>query len=441
MKKIILVLIYVLFTIIGFTQSAVTRSRIVEATEHSYIPTDTAIAPQRLGERRIVYSEGISREYRAIALVGNHKWELIPDKAYVDGLVIADTVVLYYDLPNGYILYNPTLDTVDILLAQYVNDYAGIIRSLAFGNLSPLFTVDYDDETDVKNPTVSFNLSNAAQNAVLAGPTSGTGTPTYRALVAGDIPNLDASKITTGTVAAARLGSGTANSTTVLHGDNVYRTVTPTSIGAVWEIVEDFYQGYLSGNFTLYNGNGGSAGAVDISDVSQRGISRLTSGTSSASAYALLVSHDNSFGFGSTTYSIDVKDITIGTLNSASDSSAYMIGWFDALFTNGNPADGAYIAYVQTEANWRCVTISNGTQTVTSSTVPVGTGYANSIDIEIRANSTSVEFYINGAIQATHTTNIPTGTARTFSMGYGIRKKLGTGQRTFDIDRILFKTL
>ena len=39
-----------------------------------------------------------------------------------------------------------------------------------------------------------------------------------------EIPNLDTSKITTGTMATARLGSGTADSTTFLRGDQTYAT-------------------------------------------------------------------------------------------------------------------------------------------------------------------------------------------------------------------------
>jgi len=46
------------------------------------------------------------------------------------------------------------------------------------------------------------------QNSVVAGPTGGgQGFPRARSLVAADVPNLDASKITTGTLAAARLPS------------------------------------------------------------------------------------------------------------------------------------------------------------------------------------------------------------------------------------------
>jgi hypothetical protein len=47
-------------------------------------------------------------------------------------------------------------------------------------------------------------------------------------LAVADIPSLPASQITSGTVATARLGSGTANSTTFLRGDQTWATVSTT---------------------------------------------------------------------------------------------------------------------------------------------------------------------------------------------------------------------
>lgn len=64
----------------------------------------------------------------------------------------------------------------------------GTVTSFSAGNLSPLFT------TSVANagttPALTFSLSNAAQNSVFAGPSSGgAGAPTFRALVQADIPS------------------------------------------------------------------------------------------------------------------------------------------------------------------------------------------------------------------------------------------------------------
>jgi hypothetical protein len=58
---------------------------------------------------------------------------------------------------------------------------------------------------------------------------TGTGSvsaaPGWCALIAADIPNHDASKITTGTLAAARLGSGSGGSTKFLREDSTWQTI------------------------------------------------------------------------------------------------------------------------------------------------------------------------------------------------------------------------
>lgn len=57
------------------------------------------------------------------------------------------------------------------------------------------------------------------------GPTSGgSAIPQVRAAVASDIPNLPASKITSGTIPTTQLGSGTASSSTYLRGDQTWAT-------------------------------------------------------------------------------------------------------------------------------------------------------------------------------------------------------------------------
>lgn len=64
----------------------------------------------------------------------------------------------------------------------------GSVLSVAAGDLSPLFTSNVTSPT--VNPSIAFTLTNATANRVLAGPTTGSpAAPTYRALVAADLPN------------------------------------------------------------------------------------------------------------------------------------------------------------------------------------------------------------------------------------------------------------
>ena len=95
-------------------------------------------------------------------------------------------------------------------------------------SLPNIFTVS--TSTVTTTGTLTATLSTTSANNVFAGPTTGSATtPAFRALVAADIPNLDANKITTGTIATARLASGTAASTSYLRGDQTWATITATS--------------------------------------------------------------------------------------------------------------------------------------------------------------------------------------------------------------------
>jgi hypothetical protein len=69
--------------------------------------------------------------------------------------------------------------------------------------------------------TLALSWKNQTANLVFAAPVSGgAGAPTFRALVAADIPDHDASKITTGTLAIARLPVGTVSGTVAAGNDS-----------------------------------------------------------------------------------------------------------------------------------------------------------------------------------------------------------------------------
>lgn len=87
----------------------------------------------------------------------------------------------------------------------------GTVTGFSAGNLSPLFTTSV--ATSTTTPALSFSLSNASANTVLAGPTTGSAAaPTFRALVAADVPAPTEIHAvgTTGPVITGTLNSGGA---------------------------------------------------------------------------------------------------------------------------------------------------------------------------------------------------------------------------------------
>lgn len=100
----------------------------------------------------------------------------------------------------------------------------GTVTSVALA-LPSIFSVSGSPVTT--SGTLTGTLANQTANTVFAGPTTGSAAaPTFRALVAADIPSLDTAKITSGVFATARLGSGSASSTTFLRGDSTWASLT-----------------------------------------------------------------------------------------------------------------------------------------------------------------------------------------------------------------------
>src|SRR5690349_1644526 len=83
---------------------------------------------------------------------------------------------------------------------------SGTVTSVGLTLPSSVFGVTGSPVTASGNLTATFNTQTAA--SVFAAPAGSTGTPTFRSLVASDIPSLDAAKISTGSFGFARGGTG-----------------------------------------------------------------------------------------------------------------------------------------------------------------------------------------------------------------------------------------
>jgi trimeric autotransporter adhesin len=104
------------------------------------------------------------------------------------------------------------------------------ITSIAL-SLPSIFSVSGSPLT--ANGTITATLANQSANTVLSGPSSGAATaPTFRALVAGDIPSLPASQLTSGQLALAR--GGTAADLSATGGSN--QIVKQTSVGGALSV-------------------------------------------------------------------------------------------------------------------------------------------------------------------------------------------------------------
>lgn len=98
------------------------------------------------------------------------------------------------------------------ITANLTGTASGNVTSVALA-APPEFSISGSPVTS--SGTLTLAWVNESANTVLAGPTSGgASTPAFRALVAADIPNIDAGKITTGILPVARGGTGTGSTPT-----------------------------------------------------------------------------------------------------------------------------------------------------------------------------------------------------------------------------------
>jgi hypothetical protein len=138
--------------------------------------------------------------------------------------------------------------------------------------------------------------------------------------------------------------------------------------------------------------------------------------------------------------------LNVTTLSDSTQRYQLVVGFFDTT-SAANQTDGVYFLYDEggvstgsaASANWQLVTTSNSTRTFTTSGTAVSAGSWVTLRAVVNAAGTSVEFFHNNSSLGTHTTNIPTGTARVMGLGYLLIKSIGTTARTVDFDYVAYE--
>ncbi|MFO0089533.1 MAG: hypothetical protein ACK518_01740, partial [bacterium] len=100
---------------------------------------------------------------------------------------------------------------------------------------------------------------------------------------------------------------------------------------------------------------------------------------------------------------------------------------------------GVYLS-ANASPNFKCITRAGSTITTTVTSIAVTAGQWYKLRIVINAAASSVEFYIDNVLRATHTTNIPLTTTPMF-IGNGIVKTTGSTARAMQTDYFMYEEI
>jgi hypothetical protein len=269
------------------------------------------------------------------------------------------------------------------------------------------------------------DFASQTANTLLIAPNGSAGVPTFRALVAADIPSLDAAKITSGTIDAARLPSYVDD---VIEAANFAALPVTGETGKIYVALDTNKTYRWSGSAYVFI----TSGAVD-SVAGKTGVVTLTStdvglanveNKSSATICGEITSGNVTTALGFTPYNAtnpsgyttntgtvtSVAALTLGTTGT-DITSTVATGTTTAVITLNIPTASATNRGALSSADWTTFnnkTSNTGTVTGVTATAPVASSGGTAPVISMAAASSGVDGYMTGAY-ATKLDGIATG--------------------------------
>jgi hypothetical protein len=216
-------------------------------------------------------------------------------------------------------------------------------------------------------------------------------------------------------------------------------------------LFEDFIGNPAMSNFGSY---GVSTAALGIGSIclpnttypnrtNQQGVLQLGCGTTVAGSSIVRVGDNNAVAhyLGNGVYTMQF----FANIETLSDATNRFYNFFGGTSSNNLLSTNA-ISFIYDEGtniygaaspNWKCVTRISPTTTTTITTVPVVASQWFVLRIVVNENASSVQFFINNVLVATHTTNIPTLITPRVAMV----KTIGTTNRNTFLDYILIQQI
>jgi len=202
---------------------------------------------------------------------------------------------------------------------------------------------------------------------------------------------------------------------------------------------------------TLASGNGtartvGFTTATQSGRTNQQGVIQHSTGTGATNFTGYNLGN-SSLMIGTGTISIETY-VNVQTLSTVTERFFTFFGYgvpsnwqnsANAIFFSYDEGGVVYFAGTPSP-NWKCYTRGGGTTTLTTTSIPVVVDSWYKLRIDINAAATSVTFYIDGTLVATHNTNIPsTGTPMTIVSI--MNKTVGTSARTMLTDYFMYEEI